>query len=125
MQRRQGAAAVAPLLLRPLLRLVLLLFALLLVLPGAAAADNTTASGGDPQSAALLLFKAGISNADKIPVLATWTTAAASPCSWAGVGCSEGGNVTRLSLGGLGLEGSIAPNSLSAIASLEQIDLVS
>ncbi|CAL5006881.1 unnamed protein product [Urochloa decumbens] len=102
--------------------LALLLLQLLLhLMRGASAAD------ADDEAAALLAFKSASVAVDPNGALAGWreansTSAAGSPCVWAGVTC-DGGRVRELNLSGMSLAGRLRLDALLALPALQSLDL--
>ena len=110
--------------------LVLLASLALLVSPAATRAPapapsplRANATALDPQTRSLLLLKAAI---DRNGTLTAWTPDT-SPCTWYGVRCDAGGNVTEIALPGLKLDGELPLDARvwGGLQSLRTLDLSS
>ncbi|KAF6153432.1 hypothetical protein GIB67_003622 [Kingdonia uniflora] len=102
-------------------------YMLLLVL-----ALNTSQNFGKMETEALLKWKASLLN-DSPSLLPTWTFSnsssyfnkTTSPCSWSGISCNNVGNVVKLNVSSLGLQGTLHNLKFSSFPNLTTLDLSS
>ncbi|KAF6153446.1 hypothetical protein GIB67_003636 [Kingdonia uniflora] len=102
-------------------------YLLLLVL-----ALNTSQYFGNMETEALLKWKASLLN-DSPSLLPTWTTSNSSsyfnktttPCTWSGISCNNAGNVVKLNVSTLGLQGTLLNFKFSSFLYLTTLDLSS
>ncbi|KAF6153424.1 hypothetical protein GIB67_003614 [Kingdonia uniflora] len=102
-------------------------FCLLLIL-----ALNTSQNFGNMETEALLKWKASLLN-DSPSLLPTWTISNSSsyfnktttPCTWFGISCNNVGNIVKLNVSTLGLQGTLLNFKFSSFPNLTTLDLSS
>ncbi|KAI3894798.1 hypothetical protein MKX03_000040 [Papaver bracteatum] len=75
---------------------------------------------------ALLKWKSSLANQTN-SLLPSWkinsTTSTTSPCKWFGITCNNKGSVTKLNIGGLGLQGTLHNFNFSSFSNLASLNL--
>ncbi|KAF6175310.1 hypothetical protein GIB67_021815 [Kingdonia uniflora] len=93
---------------------------------------NTSQNFGNMETEALLKWKASLLN-NSPSLLPTWTISnsssyfnkTTSPCTWSGISCNNAGNVVKLNVSTLGLQGTLLNFNFSSFPNLTSLDLSS
>lgn len=97
----------------------LVLFVMGFCLMGLSARSLLSSVGGEVGS--LLAFKQSSIQTDPRDFLSNWAPSSSTPCSWAGVSCSDNGRVTKLDLTNAGLTGHLHISDLTAFTALQTL----